>query len=214
MASGEERPYVSRAGAKLEHALRTFGLDVRGLVCADLGCHVGGFTDCLLRHGATRVYAVDTGYGILDWRLRNDERVVVMERTNALHAEPPEPVDLVVIDLGWTPQRHAIPAALRWLRPGGVVVSLVKPHYELDEREKRERLVDGRLDPGEADRVVRRVLDGLPAMGVEVVSHCRSPISGSKSGRGRRGLGNVEHLVLVRPRGGAADCRPAANEIE
>ncbi len=102
---------------KLEHALREFQVDVTGLVAADFGCNVGGFTDCLLRHGARRVYAVDTGYGMLDYHLRRDERVVVMERTNALHAPPPdEPIDLVVIDAGWTPQRLIVPAAQRWLR--------------------------------------------------------------------------------------------------
>ena len=123
---------LDKKSDKLEAALAAFRLDVTGLVCADFGCHAGGFTDCLLRHGAERVYAVDTGYGVLDYRLRTDERVVVMERTNALHCEPPRPVDVVTIDMGWTRQRYAIPAALRWLAPGGRIVSLVKPHYELD----------------------------------------------------------------------------------
>jgi predicted rRNA methylase YqxC with S4 and FtsJ domains len=117
--------FVSRAGLKLAHALKEFNFDVNGLVCADFGCNVGGFTDCLLQRGAAKVYAIDTGYGTLAYKLRVDPRVVVMERTNALHAEPPSPggskgpgnVDLVVIDLAWTPQRHAIPAAVRWLSP-------------------------------------------------------------------------------------------------
>ncbi len=112
------RRYVSRGGVKLEHALRTFGLDVGGLVCADFGCNVGGFTDCLLQHGAASVCAVDTGYGSLAWTLRNDPRVTVMERTNALHAEPiAAGVDVVVMDMAWTSQRHCLPAAVRWLRP-------------------------------------------------------------------------------------------------
>src|SRR6185295_13774631 len=103
---------------KLAHALAEFHLDVRALACADFGCNVGGFTDCLLRAGATSVIAVDTGYGMLAWTLRNDPRVTVMERTNALHASPPDdPVDLVAVDMGWTPQRHAIPAAIRWIKP-------------------------------------------------------------------------------------------------
>ena len=136
--------YASRAGIKLEAALDGFGVDVTGRLCADFGCHAGGFTDCLLEHGAACVHAVDTGYGVLDYRLRRDPRVVVMERTNALHAEPPaEPVDMVTIDLGWTRQRFAIPAALRWLGPGGQIVSLLKPHYELDDDEK-ETLNHGR----------------------------------------------------------------------
>ena len=142
MPEGEHVPFVSRAGLKLDHALREFQLDVTGFVCADFGCNVGGFTDCLLQRGAAKVFAIDTGYGALAWTLRNDARVVVMERTNALHAPPPQDVlvDLVVIDLAWTPQRLAIPAALRWLKPDARIVTLVKPHYELDDAEKRELL--------------------------------------------------------------------------
>ena len=90
--------------------LDAFAVDPAGRVCADLGCSTGGFTDVLLRRGAARVYAVDTGYGVLDWRLRNDSRVVVMERTNAMHAELPEPASLVVIDAGWTRQAKLLPA--------------------------------------------------------------------------------------------------------
>src|ERR1051325_6264535 len=94
--------FVSRAGIKLEHALNTFGLDVSGLTCADLGSNAGGFVDCLLRRGAAKVYAIDTGYGALDWKLRKDARVVVMERTNAMHATLPEKVAVVTIDVAWT----------------------------------------------------------------------------------------------------------------
>ena len=114
---GDERRggYVSRAGVKLEAALKAFELDVTGLRCADLGCHAGGFTDCLLQRGAAAVHAVDTGYGVLDYRLRSDPRVTVLERTNALHFEPPEQVDMVTIDVAWTRQQHVIPAALRWI---------------------------------------------------------------------------------------------------
>jgi 23S rRNA (cytidine1920-2'-O)/16S rRNA (cytidine1409-2'-O)-methyltransferase len=191
-------PYVSRAGGKLVHALDAFALEVRGLVCADLGCNVGGFTDCLLQRGAARVYAVDTGYGVLDHRLRRDERVVVMERTNALHAAPPESVDLVVIDLGWTPQRHAIPAALRWLKPSGRLISLVKPHYEASSRDPRAPLDGGRLAPDEAERLLEQLRSVLGELGAEEIAHCRSPITGRKSGRGR-GIGNVEFLLLARP---------------
>jgi 23S rRNA (cytidine1920-2'-O)/16S rRNA (cytidine1409-2'-O)-methyltransferase len=118
--------YVSRGGLKLEAALDAFKLDVTGFVCVDLGCNVGGFTDCLLQRGASHVYAVDTGYGQLAWKLRNDDRVTVMERTNAMHVDVSEisnlesqisGVDLATIDLAWTRQMHAIPAAMRW-NPG------------------------------------------------------------------------------------------------
>lgn len=186
-----DRPFASRAGLKLEHAIETFGMSVEGLDCADFGCNVGGFTDCLLRRGARRVYAVDTGYGVLEYRLRTDERVVVMERTNALHAEPPaDGVDLVVIDLAWTRQRLAVPAALRWLRAGGRMITLVKPHYET-ERAKGERLRRGALDPEEAARVFDRVLEEMPGLGVKPLAQVISPITGAKSGR------NVEYLVLA-----------------
>src|SRR5882724_2438094 len=98
MAEAAPNPYVSRGGLKLAHALREFGVAVRGLVCADLGASTGGFTDCLLQHGAAKVYAVDTAYGELAWKLRQDPRVVVIERSNALHVEARELVDLVVAD--------------------------------------------------------------------------------------------------------------------
>src|SRR5258705_5786878 len=97
--------FVSRAGKKLEHALDAFGINIGGLVCADLGSNVGGFVDCLLAHGASKVYAIDTGYGVLEWKLRKNPRVVVMERTNAMHVQLPEKVNLVSIDVAWTKQR-------------------------------------------------------------------------------------------------------------
>lgn len=198
-----ESPFVSRAGLKLDHALREFGVDVAGLVCADFGCNIGGFTDCLLQRGAAKVFAVDTGYGTLAWKLRNDPRVVVMERTNALHAPPPPPaerVDLVTIDLAWTPQRLALPAALRWLNPRGRIVTLVKPHYELAEDEKKTLLIDGRLDPAEAERVLGRVLDAMPSLGATPLKHSLSPITGGKSSK-KHGSGNIEFLVLATPSG-------------
>lgn len=197
-----EQPYVSRAGLKLDHALREFNLDVTGFVCADFGCNAGGFTDCLLQRGAAKVFAIDTGYGALAWKLRNDPRVVVMERTNALHAAPPSTperhVDLVVIDLAWTPQKHAIPAALKWLTPTGRIVTLVKPHYELDDTEKKSLLHEGRLDPAEAERVLQRVIDRMPGWGAEVVAHTRSPLTGGKSSRRKSGEGNIEFLALAK----------------
>src|SRR3954463_348007 len=116
--------FVSRAGQKLEHALETFRLDVGGSVCADLGSNAGGFVDCLLQRGAVKVYAVDTGYGALEWKLRKDPRVVAMERTNAMHATLPEAVSFICIDVAWTRQKHILPAAARLLAPGGDIVTL------------------------------------------------------------------------------------------
>lgn len=188
--------YVSRAGQKLAFALDHFKLDVSGLRCADFGCNVGGFTDCLLRRGATHVFSVDTGYGTLDYTLRQDDRVTVMERTNALHAAAPdEPVDLIVIDLGWTPQRLAIPAALPWLKGAGRLVSLIKPHYEISGDEKRVHLRDGQLEPAIAERVLANVLSEIQTFGVRVVGHVLSPLVGGKSGR--KGPGNREFLALL-----------------
>lgn len=190
-------PFVSRAGLKLEHALKEFALDVTGLACADFGCNVGGFTDCLLQRGAASVVAIDTGYGTLAWKLRQDARVKTQERTNALHAVPPtEGVDFVCIDLAWTPQRLAIPAALRWLRPNGRVVTLVKPHYELLDDEK-VLLVDGFLPHERSPGVLERVQAGMAALGARVLGSTQSPLTGGKSSRKKGVPGNIEYLLLL-----------------
>lgn len=193
-----EHPYVSRGGLKLRHALDAFAIDPRGLVCADLGCNVGGFTDCLLQAGAAQVYAVDTGYGALAWKLRNDPRVVVMERTNALHAPPPQGgVDLVVLDMGWTPQRKCIPVALKWLRAAesGRIITLIKPHYEQEGVPARSRQMV--LEDSAAARIVDRVLESMPQLGPRVLASTRSPIRGGAS-KGNK-AGNAEWLALLAP---------------
>src|SRR5579871_1843402 len=125
--------FVSRAGLKLEFALDAWNIDVRGKICADLGSNVGGFVDCLLQRGAAKVYAVEKGYGVLEWNLRKDPRVAVFERTNAMHVMLPEPVELVTIDVAWTRQKNILPSAARLLAPGGRIVTLVKPHYEAEK---------------------------------------------------------------------------------
>ncbi|MCC6676976.1 MAG: TlyA family rRNA (cytidine-2'-O)-methyltransferase [Phycisphaerales bacterium] len=194
----EDCPYVSRGGLKLKHALDTFRIDVTGLTCADFGCSTGGFTDCLLQSGAASVHAVDTAYGQLAWKLRQDPRVHVMERTNILHAEPPGPVELVVADAGWTPQRLLIPAALRWLGPAGRIISLVKPHYEV--KELGEALPRGGvLEEEAAERIAQRTAERLPELGVRVLGLTRSPIRGGATSGGakKKGAGNPEWLVLL-----------------
>lgn len=178
--------FVSRAGHKLDHALTHFQLDVTGFVCADLGCNAGGFVDCLLQRGAAKVYAIDTGYGALDWKLRKDPRVVVMERTNAMHAQLPEKVDLVTIDVAWTRQRHILPAARRMMKDGGSIVSLVKPHYEAPPT----MLVKGVLPPERVGEVVKAALDAAAEVQLQVVGTVESPIRGGK--------GNVEMLAWMR----------------
>src|SRR5579885_1927785 len=130
-AKPDELRFVSRGGLKLERALDTFGLEPAGCVCLDVGASTGGFTDLLLRRGATRVYAVDVGYGQLAWKLRNDPRVVVMERTNIRHVDRlPEPIDLAVIDTSFISLRQVLPAVHSLLAPGGDAVTLIKPQFE------------------------------------------------------------------------------------
>lgn len=175
----DRRRFVSRGGLKLDHALRAFGLDVASLVCADLGCSTGGFVDCLLQRGAAKVFAVDTGYGVLDWSLRKDPRVVVMERTNAMHVTLPEPTDLVSIDAGWTRQRHILPSAARLLKRDGRVLSLIKPHYEASPTQ----LVRGVLREVALAGVLRAVDEDILQAGFEVVAMVESPVRGSKGNR-------------------------------
>ena len=204
MAADAPQKFVSRAGAKLEHALEEFNLDVTGLRCADFGCNVGGFTDCLLQRGAKHVTAIDTGYGALAWKLRQDPRVETRERTNALHAEAPAGgVDLVVLDLAWTPQRLAIPAALKWLAPGGRIITLIKPHYELRDEEKAW-LDRGFLPHERVPGVVARVEAEMPALGAKVMGSTQSPLVGGKTSKKAGVPGNIEWLTLLEacaPRG-------------
>lgn len=179
--------FVSRGGLKLEHAFGAFPLTVHGATCADLGCSTGGFTDCLLQHGAARVYAVDTGYGVLDWKLRNDPRVVVMERTNAMHVTLPEPIDLATIDASWTRQHKLLPNVKHLLKPAGQVVTLIKPHYEADPKQLRK----GVLPPEAVASVVQEVTTRIRACGFTVLATAESPIKGS----GKHG--NIEVLALL-----------------
>ncbi|MCC7291644.1 MAG: methyltransferase domain-containing protein [Phycisphaerales bacterium] len=171
--------YVTRAGFKLEAALIAFNVDVSGLVCADLGSHAGGFVDCLLQHGAGKVYSIDTSYGTLAWKLRRDPRVVVMERTNAMHATLPEPVDLVTVDVGWTRQEHVLPNVARMLKPSGRVITLVKPHYEAEP----SLLVDGVLAPDHVESVVSLIIGRIKSGGWSVLTRVESPLSGHGGNR-------------------------------
>ena len=137
--------YVSRGGYKLEHALRHFQLEVAGLIAVDLGASTGGFTDCLLQHGAAKVFAVDVGQGQLAWKLRQDRRVVVMEKTNARHLtaaqfpQPFRPADLAVIDCSFISLRKILPAAIALLKPNGKIVALIKPQFEAGKAEADTR---------------------------------------------------------------------------
>ncbi len=171
--------YVSRGGDKLVAALDDFRLEVSGLTCADFGSHTGGFVDCLLRRGAARVYAIDTAYGILAWKLRRDPRVVVMERANAMHVTLPEPVDLITIDVGWTRQERILPNAAALLKPGGRVLALVKPHYEADP----SMLTDGILPVEKLDEVVAQVISQIATDGWTLLGTFPSPLPGHGGNR-------------------------------
>jgi len=197
-------PFVSRGGLKLAHALDVFGLDVAGLVGMDVGASTGGFTDCLLQRGAARVYAVDVGYGQLHWRLRQDPRVVVMERVNARYLTPadiPEPLDFVVIDVSFISLRLILPPVGALLKPGGWGVALVKPQFEAG----REDVGKGGVvrEPRVHVRVLLDLLHQWPAPQLTPVGLTASPIAGPK--------GNREFLLVFRrqeaedPNGGPAD---------
>lgn len=182
----QARPrFVGRGGEKLEAALARFDLDVVGAVVADVGASTGGFTDCLLQRGASRVYAIDVGYGQLDWRLRNDPRVVVMERTNARHLESlPELMDLVTADVSFISLGLILPAAVRWLRQGGQVVALVKPQFEAGRREVGKGGVV--RDPKVHWAVLERVVETATGLGLGLRGLMTSPLRGP--------AGNVEFL--------------------
>jgi len=178
--------FVTRAGEKLAAALDAFGIDPSGLVCIDFGSHVGGFVDCLLQRGAARVHAVDPGYGIVHASLRDDARVVLHERTNALDFVAPEAADLASIDVGWTPLRLVLPAVRRALRADGTAITLVKPHYEAPKRWlRRGVLVEERLP-----EVCETCRMDVRELGWEIAGEIDSPLRGHG--------GNRELLWLLR----------------
>lgn len=178
-----ERPrFVGRGGEKLDAALSRFALDVAGLVVADVGASTGGFTDCLLQRGARRVYAIDVGYGQLDWGLRNDPRVVVMERTNARHLDRlPEPVDLTTIDVSFISLGLILPRVVGWLGVGGQVVALIKPQFEAGRHEVGRGGVV--RDPVVHRRVLERVVETAEGLGFGLQGLTASPLLGPAGNR-------------------------------
>jgi 23S rRNA (cytidine1920-2'-O)/16S rRNA (cytidine1409-2'-O)-methyltransferase len=183
-------PYVSRGGWKLEAALDAFAVDPAGMVAADFGASTGGFVDCLLQRGAARVYAIDVGYGQLAWSLRQDARVVVMERINVRYLEGlPEPIDLVVVDVSFISLQLVLPVAQRLLRPAGQIVALIKPQFEAG----RQSVGKGGVvrDPAVHRRVLLETLTWGRAHGLGAVGLIPSPIRGP--------AGNVEFLAGWRP---------------
>jgi 23S rRNA (cytidine1920-2'-O)/16S rRNA (cytidine1409-2'-O)-methyltransferase len=196
--------FVSRGGEKLEPALLSFGLaDLTGWVCADVGASTGGFTDCLLQHGAQRVYAIDVGYGILHWKMRSDPRVVVMERTNARHVEKlPEAPALVTIDASFISLRILLPVVRAWFGPqGGQVAALIKPQFEAGKEavDRGEGVIH---DPQIHRQVLQNVLAFAREQGFAIKGLVKSSLKGPK--------GNIEflvHLKLPGRTGGEDDWR-------
>jgi 23S rRNA (cytidine1920-2'-O)/16S rRNA (cytidine1409-2'-O)-methyltransferase len=188
---GPRSPYVGRGGEKLSAALDRFGILPEGKICLDVGCSTGGFTDCLLQGGAACVYAVDVGYGQFDWRLRQDPRVVLFERTNVRYLDPariPDPLDLIVIDVSFISLTLVLPAVVPLLAPEGAIVALIKPQFEVGKgqvgrggivRDERLRLAS-----------VERVSSCAVQLKLEPAGHFDSPIEGRK--------GNREILSLFR----------------
>jgi 23S rRNA (cytidine1920-2'-O)/16S rRNA (cytidine1409-2'-O)-methyltransferase len=184
--------FASRGGDKLAAALDAFGIQPEGWVCADVGASTGGFTDCLLQAGAARVYAIDVGYGQLDWRLRQDARVVVMERTNARTLERlPEPVDFVSVDASFISLRLLLPPIRGWLRAGGMAVALVKPQFEAGRREVSKGGVV--RDPAVHRRVLIEVMVAAQGLDFAPLGLIRSPLLGP--------AGNVEFLLWLGTQG-------------
>ncbi len=188
---GHEHPFVSRGGVKLAGALDGVGLDVTGLVCLDMGASTGGFTDCLLQRGAARVYAVDVGYGQLAWQLREDARVINLERTNARTLTPtsfPEILDLATIDVSFISLRLVLPAVIPLLRPGATVVALVKPQFEVG----KGRVGAGGVvrDPALHAEVLAAVQGVSLGLGLAVEGLLTSPLIGP--------AGNREFFLVLR----------------
>ena len=190
-------PYVSRGGLKLEKALRDFGVDPTGFVCSDSGASTGGFTDCLLQQGASKVFAIDVGYGQLDWKIRSDPRVVVMERTNVRYVTPEqlgEPLDLSVVDVSFISLKIVLPVIKTFLKPTGQVLCLIKPQFEAGKDKVGKKGVV--RDPD----THKEVLDDFVALAKEldmtILGLTFSPVKGPE--------GNIEflgHLTLEQKEG-------------
>lgn len=188
---GTTLPYVSRGGLKLEKAMQTFPLTLTGKICADIGASTGGFTDCMLQNGVKKVYAVDVGYGQLDWKLRNDARVVCMERTNArylTHEEIPEELDFASVDVSFISLKLIFPALYGLLREGGEIACLVKPQFEAGREKVGKKGVV--RDPAVHLEVLEHFLIHAKENHFTVLGITYSPIRGPE--------GNIEYLGFLR----------------
>ena len=183
-----DQQFVSRGGLKLQKAIENWQLKIENWVVLDVGSSTGGFVDCLLQNGAAKVYALDTAYGELAWKLRNDPKVIVMERTNILHLNDlPEKVDMVTIDASWTKLELILPVIQKFQKENGIIVALLKPHYEIGDKRK---LVKGVVPEELVDEIKDNVLEKMKHLGFTVEDVIDSPILG--------GGGNKEFLVLLK----------------
>lgn len=181
---GEDIPYVSRGGLKLEAALKTFGIDVHDLECIDIGASTGGFTDCLLQSGARKVYAVDVGYGQLAWKLRQDSRVVVVERTNIRHLPEhaiPSPVDLATIDVSFISLKIVVPTVLKFLKNPATILALVKPQFEVGKGLVGKGGVV--RNPEQHEMVIQELTDFFISLDLTFLGVIPSPVLGPKGNR-------------------------------
>jgi 23S rRNA (cytidine1920-2'-O)/16S rRNA (cytidine1409-2'-O)-methyltransferase len=184
-------PYVSRGGVKLEHAIKTFNIDVKDKTVMDVGASTGGFTDCLLQHGAKKIFAIDVGYGQFSWRLRGDDRVVLFEKTNIRYLDRdlvPDKVDTATIDVSFISLLKVIPKVLEFLEQHGEIVALIKPQFEVGKKNVGKGGVV--RDESKQIEVVERIKSASEKMGLEVKGVTASPIKGPK--------GNVEYLIYLK----------------
>ncbi len=191
---GEDIPFVSRGGLKLDHAIKNIPINVRGMACIDIGASTGGFTDCLLQHKAKKVYAVDVGYGQLAWSLRQDKRVVVIERTNIRYMnfdKIGEKVDLITVDTSFISLKLVIPAAEKFMKKGTIILALIKPQFEAG----RERIGKGGVvrDPALRQEIVDEIKIFFTKRGYDTGKIIPSPITGPK--------GNIEFIISLRYQG-------------
>ena len=188
---GEDIPYVSRGGLKLEAAIKHFSISMKDKIAMDVGSSTGGFTDCMLQHGAKKVYCIDVGYGQLAWKLRQDSRVVLIERTNIRYLERekiPDEIGIATIDVSFISLAKVIPNVLEFLKQDGEIIALIKPQFEVGKGEVGK----GGIVKDEAKRLkaVDRVKENLELLGLQTIGVIQSPIPGQK--------GNIEHLIYMK----------------
>ena len=187
---GPSMPYVSRGGLKLAKAIQAFELEFTGKVVVDIGASTGGFTDCALQHGAVKVYAIDVGYGQLEWKLRQDPRVVNLERTNFRYFDKSllqEIPDIITVDVAFISLEKILPGIKELLRPGGVVVALIKPQFEAGRDKVGKKGVV--RDPGIHLEVIRKIIDFASGLGFYIAGLTYSPVKGPE--------GNIEYLLYL-----------------